>query len=100
MPAIMGDSSRWVGGEMIDRDRVTECRKGAYRNAAPSPNDTRKVIMDVENANLLLVVDKVLFDDDTKLARETQDDRAVIIHRSALCGNVANDGTKKGRRIS
>ena len=64
MPAIMGDSRRWVGGEMIDIDRVISCREGAYRNAAPSPDAIRKVIMDVENANFLLDVVKALSDDD------------------------------------
>ena len=49
---------------MIDIDRVISCREGAYRNAAPSPDAIRKVIMDVENANFLLDVVKALSDDD------------------------------------
>ena len=88
---------------MMDLDRVTECRKGAYRNAAPSANAIMKEITDVENANFLLGVDSVSFEADrswARLARETQDDTAVMIHRSARCDRVANDGTTKGRRIS
>jgi len=49
---------------MMDLDRVTECRKGAYRKAAPSANAIMKEITDVENANFRLGVDSVSFEAD------------------------------------